>query len=437
MTGNPPASNAGTGRFQTLRGMRDILPDDAAAYRHVETVFWKIAERHGFGEIRTPALERTDLFTRSVGEATDLVHKEMYSFADRSDQPVSLRPEGTAGVARAYLEHGMGSLPQPVKLAYCGNMYRYERPQAGRFREHEQLGLEAFGSDDPTLDAQVILACWQVLEELGIERPRVEVNSLGGPVSQKAIRKLIVDSVTPHQERLSEDARRQLKENPLRMLDSKDSATREVVGQIPPLVDQLVPEDRDHLTAVLEYLDQVGIDYELNPHLARGFDYYTRTVFEFWGADGADAALIGGGRYDGLVQSLGGQPTPAVGAGCGVYRIVEALKAKRGAKHFTKRCEVYLIQLGDAAKRHAFGLLGSLTKDGVSVTASFGKEGIRSQLRQADKLGVSLALIIGQKEAIESSIIIRDMSSGMQETVPLKRAADEVRSRLPRDLTKD
>ncbi|MEX2209306.1 MAG: histidine--tRNA ligase [Patescibacteria group bacterium] len=429
----PPASD---GRFQTLRGMRDILSDDAAAYRHVEQAFWKIAERHGFAEIRMPVLERTELFTRSVGEATELVHKEMYTFEDRSGESVSLRPEGTAGVARAYLEHGMGSLPQPVKLAYCEDMYRYERPQAGRFREHEQFGLEAFGSSDPALDAQVILTCWQMLEELEIDRPSVQINSLGGPASQKAIRKLITDTVVSHEERLSDDARRQLKENPLRLLDTKDPATREVVEQIPPLVDQLVPEDREHLTAVLEYLDQAGIDYELNPHLVRGFDYYTRTVFEFWGPGGADASLIGGGRYDGLIQSLGGVATPAVGAGCGIYRIVEALKAKRGPKHYSKRSQVYLIQLGDVAKRHAFGLLGDLTKSGVSVTASFGKEGIRSQLRQADKLGVSLALIIGQKEAMENSIIIRDMSSGMQETVPLKEAVAEVQSRLPRDVSR-
>lgn len=416
-----------------MRGMRDILPEDAAAYRAVEDAFWAVARNHGFDEIRTPVLEATDLFVRSVGEASDIVHKEMYTFKDRSDSSVSLRPEGTAGVARAYVEHGMKSLPQPVKLAYCCNMYRYERPQAGRFREHEQFGLEAFGSDDPATDAQVILACWQVLASLGLPGLTVQVNSLGGAESQKKIRRLIVDTVTPQQERVSDDAKRQLKDNPLRILDSKDQATREVVEQIPPLVDQLTPDDRDHLTAALEYLEQADIPYELNPHLARGFDYYTRTVFEIWGSEGAAAALAGGGRYDGLIRELGGTDTPAVGAGCGVYRIVEALKAKAGKKSFRSRPQVYLIQLGDVAKRHAFSLLGELTQAGVSVTAAFGKEGIRGQLRQADKLGVSLALIIGQKEAMENSIIIRDMSSGMQETVSLKKAVEEVQGRLPKD----
>lgn len=427
-------SKQSAGRYQTLRGMRDILPEDAAAYRLVEAAFWNVVRTHGFAEIRTPVLEPTDLFVRSVGEASEIVRKEMYTFDDRSDHSVTLRPEGTAGVARAYVEHGMKSLPQPVKLAYCGNMYRYERPQAGRFREHEQFGLETFGSADPATDAQVILACWQVLAALGLPDLSVQVNSLGGTESQKKIRRVIVETVSPHQERISDDARRQLKENPLRILDTKDPATREVVEQIPPLVDQLDADDRDHLTAVLEYLEQADIPYELNPHLARGFDYYTRTVFEVWGTDGAAASLAGGGRYDGLIRQLGGPDTPAIGAGCGVYRIVEALKAKRGTQSFQSGPQVYLIQLGDAAKRHAFELLAGLTGDGISVIAAFGKEGIRAQLRQADKLGVSLALIIGQKEAMDSSIIIRDMSSGMQETVPLKKAAEEIKNRLPRDV---
>ncbi|MEX2043419.1 MAG: histidine--tRNA ligase [Patescibacteria group bacterium] len=422
------------GRYQTLRGMRDILPEDAAAYRLVEEAFWNVARAHGFFEVRTPVLEPTDLFTRSVGEASEIVRKEMYTFDDRSDNSVSLRPEGTAGAARAYVEHGMKSLPQPVKLAYCGNMYRYERPQAGRFREHEQFGLETFGSADPAMDAQVILACWQVLSALDLPNLGVQVNSLGSAESQKKIKQLIVNTVSSHQERISDDAQRQLKENPMRILDTKDPATREVVEQIPPLIDQLTDDDRDHLTAVLEYLEQADIPYELNPHLARGFDYYTRTVFEIWGTAGADASLAGGGRYDGLVGQLGGPDTPAVGAGCGVYRIVEALKAKRANKSFQSNPQVYLIQLGDAAKRHAFELLAGLTGDGISVTAAFGKEGIRSQLRQADKLGVSLALIIGQKEAMENSIIVRDMSSGMQETVSLKKAAEEVKNRLPKDV---
>lgn len=428
---NPKQLN---GRYQTLRGMRDILPEDAAAYRQVEAAFWSAARAHGFFEIRTPVLEPTELFTRSVGEASEIVRKEMYTFDDRSGNPVSLRPEGTAGVARAYVEHGMKSLPQPVKLAYCGNMYRYERPQAGRFREHEQFGLEAFGSADPAIDAQVVLACWQVLAALDLPDLSVQVNSLGGTDSQKKIRRLIVDTVTPHQERISDDAQRQLKENPLRILDTKDAATREVVEQIPPLVDQLTTDDREHLTAVLEYLEQADIPYELNPHLARGFDYYTRTVFEIWGTAGAAASLAGGGRYDGLIRQLGGTDTPAVGAGCGIYRIVEALKAKAGQRSFLAGPQVYLIQLGDDAKRHAFELLAELTAAGISVTAAFGKEGIRTQLRQADKLGVALALIIGQKEAMDSSIIVRDMSSGMQETVPLKRVLEEVQGRLPKDV---
>lgn len=431
---DPSAEPPKEKRFQSLRGMRDILPDDAAVYRRVENVFWETAARHGYQEIRTPVLEPTELYTRSVGEDTDIVGKEMYTFSDRSDNSVTLRPEGTAGVARAFLEHGLTSLPQPVKLAYVANMYRYERPQSGRYREHEQFGLEAFGSADPATDAHVIQVVWQVFETLGLKDCTVQVNSVGGDESRQAMRTLIRDTLGPVKAELSEDARRQLEDNPLRILDSKDPEMQPFLERVPPLVDQLVPADRDHLTAVLEFLDQAGINYELNPHLVRGLDYYTGTVFEFWGSEGGQSTLAAGGRYDQLLKQLGGPQIPAVGMGCGVDRIVESVKSDSGSKKVDRATQVLIVQLGEEAKQVAFDLIGRLTKAGISAMTATGKEGIRAQLKQADKLGVSMALIVGQKEVLDKSIIIRDMVSGMQETVPLKDAVEQIQSRLPSEV---
>ena len=413
--------------------MRDILPEDAVIYRRVENAFWEVAGRHGFQEIRTPVLESTELFTRTVGEESDIVGKEMYTFLDRSDNSVTLRPEGTASVARAYLQHGLTSRPQPVKLAYVSSMYRYERPQAGRFREHEQFGLEAFGSADPAGDAHIIQAVWQVFEALQLPGVTVQVNSVGGDESRQAMRQVIVDTLGPVREELTDDARRQLAENPLRILDSKDPAMQPYLEQVPPLVDQLTAPDREHLMAVLEFLENAGITYELNPHLVRGLDYYTGTVFEFWGSAGGQSTLAAGGRYDRLVEQLGGPPTPAVGTGCGVDRIVEVLKDS-GNGGAAQPTQILIVQLGNEAKQIAFDLIGRLTQAGISAMTAAGKEGIRAQLKHADKLGVPMALIIGQKEALDKSVIIRDMVSGMQETVPLKRTLEEIQTRLPGEV---
>lgn len=419
-----------TTKFQSLRGMRDILPEDAALYRQVENAFWQVADSHGFGEIRTPVLEPAELYTRTVGEGSDIVHREMYTFADRSENQVSLRPEGTAGVARAYVQHGFASRPQPIKLAYVESMYRYERPQAGRYREHEQFGLEVFGAADASVDAQVILAAYQAYQALGIDDVVVQINSIGEDESKQAIRDAVMRTVSPHRSRLSEDAQRQLDENPLRLLDNKDPHVQEITANVPPVIDQLTTPDREHFTAVLEYLDEVGVPYELNPRLVRGLDYYTRTVWEFWSAAGGQAATSAGGRYDKLIEQVGGKPTPAVGMGNGVDRIVELLKSKAPSAEKEKP-EIFMVQLGDAAKKLSFGLIGELTTAGLGVTSASGKESIRAQLKHADKLGASMALIIGQKEAMEGSIIIRDMASGMQETVEIKDALKEIKHRIP------
>lgn len=420
-----------TSKFQSLRGMRDVLPEDAVIYRQVEDAFWQAADSHGFQEIRTPVVEPAELYTRTVGEGSDIVHREMYTFTDRSDNPVSLRPEGTAGVARAYVQHGFASRPQPVKLCYAASMYRYERPQAGRYREHEQFGLEVFGAADASVDAEVILTAWQTYQALGIsDDVVVQINSIGEQESKDAIRRAIVETVGPYRSRLSEDAQRQLDENPLRLLDNKDPQVRELTAGVPPAIDQLTEADRTHFTAVLEFLDEVGVPYELNPRLVRGLDYYTRTVWEFRSTVSGETAISAGGRYDKLVEQIGGKPTPAVGMGNGVDRIVDLIKAKAPAVEQDKP-EIFMIQLGEAAKKIAFGLSGELTAAGMGVSSASGKESIRAQLKHADKLGAAMALIIGQKEAMDQSIILRDMASGMQETVPLADAVKEIKRRIP------
>ncbi len=429
-----PAEPEKKTRYQSLRGMRDILPEDAAYYRQVENAFLEISALHGFQEIRTPVVETSELYTRTVGESSDIVHKELYTFQDRSEHTISLRPEGTAGIARAYIQHGMASLPQPVKLCYVANMYRYERPQAGRYREHEQFGLEVFGSADPALDAQIMLIAWQAYERLGLRDVSVQINSIGEEASRQKIRSVIVKALEPVRDRLSEDARRQLTQNPLRVLDSKDPAMQEYLEAIPPLIDQLTDEDRDHFSMVLEYLDQAGVPYELNPRLVRGLDYYTRTVFEFWTAEGGQTAIGSGGRYDRLVEHISGPKVPGVGMGNGVDRIVDILKKQRAASP-SEPPQVFVVQLGDVAKKLSFELMDRLTRSGMSVTSALGKDSIRSQLKLADKHSVPLALIIGQKEAMDGSIIIRDMVSGMQETVTVDRVLGALQRRLPKTLT--
>lgn len=433
MSDQNPAASERRVRYQSLRGMRDILPEDAALYRMVQDVFHFIALKHGFHEIQTPVVEPAELFVRTSGESSDIVHKELYSFRDRSDNEIALRPEGTAGVARAFIEHGMASLPQPVKLFYAASMYRYERPQAGRYREHQQFGLEVFGSADPALDAQVILMAWQAYQRLGLRDVVVQVNSIGEEESRKKIRKMIVGAVEPHEGSLSDDVKRQLRENPLRILDSKDPSMQPIIDEIPPLVDQLTAEDRDHFTQVLEYVDQAGVAYELNPRLVRGLDYYTRTVFEFTTSAGTQTAIGSGGRYDRLVEHIGGSRTPAVGMGNGIDRIVDAMKLQNITRP-PEPPQVFLVQLGDVAKKISFGLMDELTQHGISVTSALGKDSIRSQLKLADKQGVPLALIVGQKEAMDRSIIVRDMASGMQETLPLGKVREHLERRLPKTI---
>ncbi len=414
---------------QLVRGMHDVLPPDAPWWSFVLAKVQEYAAAYSFQRIDTPILEKTNLFTRAIGATTDIVEKEMYSFVDQSDDHLSLRPEHTAGIARAYIEHGMLSLPQPVKLFTVGPLFRHERPQAGRFRQHWQLDFEILGEASAIADAQLIVLASALFESLGLP-VTVQINSVGCPVCRPAYKQALVEYYKTKRSVLCEDCKRRLTKNPLRILDCKVEADRELARQAPQMVDFLDDACRQHFVRLLEHLDEVGLAYQLNPYLVRGLDYYTRTVFELWGQEGERSALGGGGRYDNLIADLGGQPTPAVGFGSGLERIIGELKAKGVPVPPSAVPDVFLASLGEASRKKAFKLFEDLRRQGVRVAESFTKEGLKSQLEIANRLKVKFALVLGQKELMDGTVIVRDMENGIQEIVDFKKVVDEIKKRL-------
>lgn len=405
---------------ELLRGFRDVLPEDQGRWSAVRDTVRRLADAYSFDRIELPLLERADLFQRTLGKQTDVIEKEMYAFEDPSGDMVALRPEATASVARAFVNHGMFNLPQPVKLWYEGPMFRHDRPQAGRYRQFNQFGFESLGVPDAIVDAQLILIASRVFKDLGID-VTIQINSIGTPESRQAYLTELASYFRPHRNKLSEDDKRRLQKNPLRLLDSKDPAMAELLAGAPQIVDWLDEDSKQHFMKVLEYLDEVEVSYQLNPHLVRGLDYYTRTVFEIWetGDEGerAQNALGGGGRYDGLVELIGGRPTPACGFAIGIERVVKALSDRGLAQDARKKPALFFAQLGDAARRVGLRLFEEFRAAGVPVSEAFGKNALKAQLEVANKLGVPYALLLGQKEVLDGTIIIRDMDSGAQEIV--------------------
>jgi histidyl-tRNA synthetase len=418
-------------QYQTVRGMYDLLPDRRPIFDYVMDTFRRTFEDAGFGRIETPVLEDETLFIRSVGQGTDVVDKELYSFEDRGGKRLALRPEGTAPVIRSYLEHGMGSWPQPVKLYYFTDMFRYDRPQEGRYRQHKQMGAEVIGDANASTDAQLIVALARVFKRLRLSNTSLQINSIGDPVCRPKYRKALVEYLQAHEARLAEIDRERLAKNPMRVLDSKESRTIEVLTDAPQTLNFLCEACQQHFAGVLEYLDDLGMSYDLNPLLVRGLDYYTRTVFEFYGErEGAQSSLGGGGRYDLLVEQLGGTPTPAVGFGSGIERVILEMEATGVLPAASERRRVYVASLGEPARLAAFRLTQQLLDGGVAASGSVDKDGIGQQLARADKLGVPYAIIIGQKEVRDETAILRDMTSGAQEILPLGSVVAELRTRF-------
>jgi len=414
--------------------MHDILPEEQKYFQRIYNICTDMAEFYGFKKIETPILEEADLFSRGIGLSTDIVQKQMYSFKTKGDDFLSLRPEGTAPVVRSYIEHGMFNLPQPLKLWHSGPFFRYESPQAGRYRQFWQFGFEILGEKSPVMDVQIIQIFYNILEKIHLKNLIVEINSIGDNQCRPYYKKLLGSYFKSRAQSLCPDCKRRLRENPLRILDCKEEKCQRIKAQAPQMIDHLCEECHNHFKEVLEFLDEIELPYRLNPYLVRGLDYYTKTVFEIYGDTGEDGrqdALVGGGRYDALVKLLGGKDTPAVGAAAGIERIIQVMKTrdikipKEGPE-----AKVFLAQLGELAKRKSLKLFEDFRKAKIPVFESFGRDSLKAQLNRANRLGIKYTLMLGQKEALEGTIIIRDMETGKQETATMEKVVREMKKRL-------
>lgn len=415
-------------KLQTPPGIHDVLPKDHEYHTFIKKVVRHRARQAGFKRITTPVLEATEVFDRSIGEDTDIVQKEMYTFEDKGGRSMTLKPEGTAGVVRAYLQHGMKQLPQPVELYYIEPHFRYDRPQKGRYRMFWQFGFEIIGESDPALDVQCIYLAYKIFADLGVEdKFTLQLNNIGSPKSREKYREALVNYYVGKERSLCEDCRKRIETNPLRLLDCKEEDCQILADLAPKFSQFRSKEDKAFNESVLEFLDELGIEYTENEKLVRGLDYYTQTVFEFWDNEtGAQNAVGGGGRYDGLVELMGGQETPAVGFAVGIDRLIAAMK-KEGVRVPSKDdVHIFVAQLGDMAKRKSLTLIDKLRDKGIRTVGALGKGSMKAQLKLADKFNVPYTLILGTTEVREGTIIIRDMAKGQQKHVPIDTVVKEV-----------
>jgi histidyl-tRNA synthetase len=400
------------------RGTTDILPEDQPYWRLVREAAADLAQAFGYRQIDTPLFEDAGVFARTVGGGTDIVDKEMYVFEDRGGDRLALKPEGTAGVCRAYIEHGMASLPQPVRLFYISPFFRYDRPQAGRYRQFHQLGLEAIGESDPILDAEIIHFAWLFYERLGLRDLTVQLNSIGDPSSRTRYIEALRKYYAPKVDGLCRDCKERLQRNPLRLLDCKQPQCQPLIAEAPSILDYLDQESEEHFAALRSHLDAVKIPYVLEPRLVRGLDYYTRTVFEVVPAvEGAQSTIGGGGRYDGLIELLGGRHTPGVGFATGLERIILNLKRAgvEPAPHTPPTA--FVAWLGEAAAVYAMALASELRAADVPVVVAAGGRSLKAQMRQADSLGARHVLICGGEEIASDEVTLRDMATSEQSRV--------------------
>jgi histidyl-tRNA synthetase len=428
----PKSSKKSRGKkfaFQSPKGMHDLLPNDFLYFDKVEKSLRKIASLLGFLRVETPILEDVKLFERGTGVMTEVVQKQMFLVKTKSHEVLALRPEMTPGVLRAYVESGLSHVMFPAKFFYWSPLFRYEQPQHGRYRQFYQLGFEILGGDAPVFDAQVISGSHRVMNELKLKNLIVKINSIGCKTCRTAYVKKLKEYYRNKLSKMCRDCNKRYSENPLRLLDCKEENCQSFKAQSPQTLDYLCNSCKHHFKQVLEYLDEMRIPYMIDFTLIRGLDYYSRTVFEIF-VEGSEFALGGGGRYDYLSETLGGPRMAAMGAACGVERIIEALKQQEIPPMPKMRSKVFLIYMGDQAKKKSLGLLESLYDAGISVKEAFSKESLKAQLRMADREGSDLALILGQQEVFEDVIIIRDMQSGTQEAVPIRKMIEEVKKRL-------
>jgi len=416
--------------YQAARGTTDILPAEQPYWRYVEKAIDDITRLYGYQRIDTPVFEDTSLFRRSAGDYTDIVQKEMYTFDDRGGNSLSLKPEGTPAVCRAYIQHGMQNLPQPVKLYYISPIFRYDRPQAGRYRQHYQFGGEAIGEVDPALDAEVIDMAWQFYKSMGLVNLSLQLNSIGCKVCRPGYLAALKDYYAGYSGQLCNDCKTRLEKNPLRLLDCKQPPCQKIAEGAPRNTSYLCQQCDEHFKKLQKYLILLGIPFFLNHRLVRGLDYYTRTVFEIQPEEeGGQSTIGGGGRYDDLIEELGGKPTPAIGFATGIERIILNLKKQSVSIPTQPSLEVLIAYMGDKAREESIRLAAHLRQIGISAITTTGDKSLKAQLRQANTLNVRYTVIIGEDEVKDGAVTLRDMGSARQETVRLTELVERLKSK--------
>ena len=403
------------------RGTKDILPEQAGNWLWLENKIRELCALYGYDEIRTPTFEHTELFQRGIGEGTDVVDKEMYTFIDRGDRSITLRPENTASVVRAYLQNKLYANAGLVKLFYVGSMFRYDRPQAGRLREFHQFGVEALGEKNPAVDAEIILLAWEFLKSLGLNDLKLKINTVGCPACRPIFRQKLTEYFTEEADELCSDCRRRLEKNPMRILDCKVDALKDFMDDAPKIETCLCDECREHFNGVKKLLTAAGVEFTVDNRLVRGLDYYTKTAFEIqYPQLGAQSAVAGGGRYDGLIKEIGGEDTPAVGFAAGLERILLALELQNLLPAQDKKISAFVVSGGSSAETYAFKLLTNLRRKNISVAMDFGKKSMKAQMKQAAKSGAKFALIIGDDEVAASNVTVKNLDNSAQSKLSLE-----------------
>ena len=402
--------------IRSVKGTQDILPDQSSRWQDLELTIQKIMDRYGYKEIRTPAFENTEVFLRGVGQETDIVSKEMYSWTDQGGNNLTLKPELTAPVVRSFIQHNLGQINSINKLYYIDSLFRRERPQKGRYREFHQFGVEVFGSEYPEVDVEVIALAMYVFNNMGLENLTLNLNSIGSPECRKNYRDAIKDFLEPHFDDLSKTSQDRYNNNPLRILDSKSPDEKELLKGAPDISDYWTSDDKSHFDEVCNLLKKIKIDYQLSPNLVRGLDYYTRTTFEITSNElGAQNAICGGGRYDELVENLGGKPTPGIGFAAGIERLLLASRSE----HKPENIQIYIVGIGDSVRATLITLAENLRKNNFKTSFDYLRRSIKAQMREANKLGAQYAIILGEDELKDKSVIVKDLSTSEQEKIAL------------------
>ena len=412
--------------IRKIKGTEDIMPKDSYRWIFLEDIMRRQANAYGYKEVRTPVFEQTSLFSRGVGETTDVVQKEMYTFSTKGDESITLRPEGTAGAARAFLEHSVQNDGLPSKQYYLTTCYRYEKPQAGRQREFHQFGVEVFGTQNPSADAEVIALINGLFEVLGLSKIRLEINSIGCPKCRSKYHEKLREYFSQYKDKLCDTCLGRLERNPMRIIDCKSPVCSEIAKDAPKMIDFLCEECSEHFEKVKSYLDIAGVKYEVNPTIVRGLDYYTKTVFEFVSDNiGAQGTVCGGGRYDGLIEELGGQHTPSLGCAMGIERLLLLMESSGVEIPKPETCDLYIASMGDRASLKAFSLTEDVRKSGFSAQCDIVGRGLRPQMKFADKIGAKFSLVIGDNEIDENKAEVKNMETGDKTAVSLQSFAKE------------